>query len=150
MHYRVQNTDILFTLSYVTCAVLLNILNRVVFYTYHFNKYNFTYTLLQQLFCIVFFFLVYPDVSLASGTNVLCFILSYLASTFYLFIYSRRKDYVFWDGKSEDRIYYYELWRKMVNAENWVIKNKKKNKVYTIEYLIMKSNKCSKLIQNDR
>ena len=50
--------NILFTLSYVTCAVLLNILNRVVFYTYHFNKYNFTYTLLQQLFCIVFFYIV--------------------------------------------------------------------------------------------
>ena len=50
--------NILFTLSYVTCAVLLNILNRVVFYTYHFNKYNFTYTLLQQIFCIVFFFIV--------------------------------------------------------------------------------------------
>jgi hypothetical protein len=48
----------LFTLSYVTAAVLLNILNRVVFYTYHFNKYNFTYTLLQQLFCIVFFYTV--------------------------------------------------------------------------------------------
>ena len=50
--------NIIFTLTYVTCAVLLNILNRVVFYTYHFNKYNFTYTLLQQLFCIVFFFIV--------------------------------------------------------------------------------------------
>ena len=50
--------NIIFTLSYVTCAVLLNILNRVVFYTYHFNKYNFTYTLLQQLFCIVFFYIV--------------------------------------------------------------------------------------------
>ena len=50
--------NILFTLSYVTCAVLLNILNRVVFYTYHFNKYHFTYTLLQQIFCIVFFYIV--------------------------------------------------------------------------------------------
>ena len=50
--------NIIFTLTYVTCAVLLNILNRVVFYTYHFNKYNFTYTLLQQLFCIVFFYIV--------------------------------------------------------------------------------------------
>ena len=30
----------------------------MVFYTYHFNKYNFTYTLLQQLFCIVFFYIV--------------------------------------------------------------------------------------------
>ena len=50
--------NIIFTLSYVTAAILLNILLRVVFYTYHFNKYNFTYTLLQQLFCIVFFFIV--------------------------------------------------------------------------------------------
>ena len=50
--------NILFTLSYVTAAISLNILNRVVFYTYHFNKYNFTYTLLQQLFCIVFFLIV--------------------------------------------------------------------------------------------
>ena len=50
--------NIIFTLSYVTAAVLLNILNRIVFYTYHFNKYNFTYTLLQQIFCIVFFFIV--------------------------------------------------------------------------------------------
>ena len=53
-----MSINILFTLSYVTAAVLLNILNRVVFYTYHFNKYNFTYTLLQQLFCIVFFYIV--------------------------------------------------------------------------------------------
>jgi hypothetical protein len=52
------SVNILFTLSYVTAAVLLNILNRVVFYTYHFNKYNFTYILLQQLFCIVFFLIV--------------------------------------------------------------------------------------------
>ena len=50
--------NIIFALSYVTAAILLNILNRVVFYTYHFNKYNFTYTLLQQLFCIVFFYIV--------------------------------------------------------------------------------------------
>ena len=53
-----MSVNILFTLSYVTAAVLLNILNRVVFYTYHFNKYNFTYTLLQQVFCIVFFYIV--------------------------------------------------------------------------------------------
>ena len=53
-----MSINILFTLSYVTVAVLLNILNRVVFYTYHFNKYNFTYTLLQQLFYIVFFYIV--------------------------------------------------------------------------------------------
>ena len=57
-YYCKISLNIIFALSYVTAAILLNILNRVVFYTYHFNKYNFTYTLLQQLFCIVFFFIV--------------------------------------------------------------------------------------------
>ena len=47
--------NIIYTLSYVSAAVFLNIINRVVFYTYHFNKYNFTFMLLQQFFCIVFF-----------------------------------------------------------------------------------------------
>jgi hypothetical protein len=50
--------NIIYTLSYVSAAVFLNIINRVVFYTYHFNKYNFTFMLLQQLFCIVFFLIV--------------------------------------------------------------------------------------------
>ena len=52
------SVNILYTLSYVSAAVFLNIINRVVFYTYHFNKYNFTFMLLQQLFCIVFFLIV--------------------------------------------------------------------------------------------
>ena len=50
--------NIIYTISYVTAAVFLNIINRVVFYTYNFNQYNFTFMLLQQLFCIVFFFIV--------------------------------------------------------------------------------------------
>ena len=50
--------NIIYTLSYVSAAVFLNIINRVVFYTYHFNRYNFTFMLLQQLFCIVFFLIV--------------------------------------------------------------------------------------------
>ena len=50
--------NIIYTLSYVSSAVFLNIINRVVFYTYHFNKYNFTFMLLQQLFCIIFFLIV--------------------------------------------------------------------------------------------
>ena len=50
--------NIIYTLSYVSAAVFLNIINRVVFYTYHFNKYNFTFMILQQLFCIVFFLIV--------------------------------------------------------------------------------------------
>ena len=50
--------NIIYTLCYVTAAVLLNIVNRLVFYKYHFNQYNFTFMLLQQLFCIVFFYIV--------------------------------------------------------------------------------------------
>ena len=50
--------NIIYTISYVTAAVLLNIVNRLVFYKYHFNQYNFTFMLLQQLFCIVFFYIV--------------------------------------------------------------------------------------------
>ena len=50
--------NIIYTICYVTAAVLLNIVNRLVFYRYHFNQYNFTFMLLQQLFCIVFFYIV--------------------------------------------------------------------------------------------
>ena len=47
--------NIIYTLLYVSSAVFLNVINRVIFYTYHFNQYNFTFMLMQQLFCIVFF-----------------------------------------------------------------------------------------------
>ena len=50
--------NIIYTLLYVSSAVFLNVINRVIFYTYHFNKYNFTFMLLQQLFCIVFFLIL--------------------------------------------------------------------------------------------
>ena len=50
--------NILYTITYVTAAVFLNIVNRLVFYKYHFNQYNYTFMLLQQLFCIVFFYIV--------------------------------------------------------------------------------------------
>ena len=50
--------NIIYTLAYVSSAVFLNIINRVIFYTYNFNKYNFTFMLLQQLFCIVFFLII--------------------------------------------------------------------------------------------
>ena len=50
--------NIIYTICYVTAAVALNIVNRIVFYTYNFNQYNFTFMLLQQLFCIIFFYLV--------------------------------------------------------------------------------------------
>ena len=50
--------NILYTITYVTAAVFLNIVNRLIFYKYHFNKYNFTFMLIQQIFCIVFFYIV--------------------------------------------------------------------------------------------
>ena len=39
--------NILYSITYVTVAVFLNIVNRLVFYKYHFNQYNFTFMLLQ-------------------------------------------------------------------------------------------------------
>ena len=50
--------NILYSITYVTVAVFLNIVNRLVFYKYHFNQYNYTFMLFQQLFCIVFFYIV--------------------------------------------------------------------------------------------
>ena len=50
--------NILYTITYVTAAVFLNIVNRLVFYKYHFNQYNFAFMLLQQIFCIIFFYIV--------------------------------------------------------------------------------------------
>ena len=50
--------NILYTITYVTAAVFLNIVNRLVFYKYHFNEYNYTFMLLQQIFCIIFFYIV--------------------------------------------------------------------------------------------
>ena len=50
--------NILYTITYVTAAIFLNIVNRLVFYKYHFNQYNFTFMLLQQITCIIFFYIV--------------------------------------------------------------------------------------------
>ena len=50
--------NMIYTICYVTAAVFLNIINRIIFYSYSFNSYNFTFMLLQQLFCIIFFYFV--------------------------------------------------------------------------------------------
>jgi drug/metabolite transporter (DMT)-like permease len=50
--------NIIYTICYVSAAVFLNIVNRIVFYTYNFNQYNFTFMFLQQLFCVIFFYIV--------------------------------------------------------------------------------------------
>ena len=50
--------NIIYTITYVTVAVFINIVNRVIFYDYNFKKLNFSFMLIQQIFCIIFFFIV--------------------------------------------------------------------------------------------
>ena len=47
---------IIFTYIFITCSITINIVNRVIFWKYKF-KFNFTLVLLQQLFCMVFYFI---------------------------------------------------------------------------------------------
>ena len=49
--------NIMFTFSYMIASVSLNIINRVVFYNYKF-LFNFSFLLLPQIFCIIFFIIV--------------------------------------------------------------------------------------------
>ena len=50
--------NIFYTITYITAAIFLNIINRLIFYKYHFNKYNYIFMFIQQIFCIVFFYIV--------------------------------------------------------------------------------------------
>ena len=50
--------NIIYTMTYIIVAVFLNIVNRMIFYKYQFNNYNFSFMLLQQIFCIIFFYIV--------------------------------------------------------------------------------------------
>jgi drug/metabolite transporter (DMT)-like permease len=50
------SVGIIFTYIFITCSITINIVNRVIFWKYKF-KFNFTLVLLQQLFCMVFFFI---------------------------------------------------------------------------------------------
>ena len=47
-----------YAIIYSIDAIFLNIVNRLVFYKFHFNKYNFSFLLIQQVFSIIFFYIV--------------------------------------------------------------------------------------------
>ena len=50
------SVGIIFTYIFIICSITINIVNRVIFWKYKF-KFNFTLVLLQQLFCMIFFFI---------------------------------------------------------------------------------------------
>ena len=50
------SVGIIFTYIFITCSITINIVNRVIFWKYKF-KFNFTLVLLQQMFCMIFFFI---------------------------------------------------------------------------------------------
>ena len=56
------SVGIIFTYIFITCSITINIVNRVIFWKYKF-KFNFTLILLQQLFCMIFFFNMFPEKS---------------------------------------------------------------------------------------
>ena len=48
---------IIFAYLYIIISILMNVINRIIFHTYHF-KFNFTILFFQQLFCIITFLLL--------------------------------------------------------------------------------------------
>ena len=48
---------IIFAYLYIIISILMNVINRIIFHTYHF-KFNFTILFFQQLFCIITFILL--------------------------------------------------------------------------------------------
>ena len=48
---------IIFTLLYILISILMNVINRIIFHTYHF-KFNFTILFFQQLFALITFTLL--------------------------------------------------------------------------------------------
>ena len=56
-YYCKLSLNIIYTITYITFAVFISIINRKLFYDYNF-KFNLTLVLTQQIFCILFFFIV--------------------------------------------------------------------------------------------
>ena len=56
-YYCKLSLNIIYTITYITFAVFISIINRKLFYDYNF-KFSFTLMLTQQIFCIIFFFIV--------------------------------------------------------------------------------------------
>ncbi len=56
------SVGIVFTYIFIICSITINIVNRIIFWKYKF-KFNFTLILLQQIFCMVFFFLYVQNIA---------------------------------------------------------------------------------------
>ena len=50
------SVGIIFTYIFISCSITINIVNRVIFWKYKF-KFNFTLVLLQQFFCMIFYYI---------------------------------------------------------------------------------------------
>ena len=48
---------IIFTYIFILCSITINIVNRVIFLKYKF-KFNITFIFLQQIFCLIFFYIL--------------------------------------------------------------------------------------------
>ena len=48
---------IIFAYLYIIISILMNVINRIIFHTYHF-KFNFTILFFQQLFCLITFIIL--------------------------------------------------------------------------------------------
>ena len=51
------SVGIIFAYLYIIISILMNVINRIIFHTYHF-KFNFTILFFQQLFCLITFILL--------------------------------------------------------------------------------------------
>ena len=51
------SVGIIFAYLYIIISILMNVINRIIFHTYHF-KFNFTILFFQQLFCVITFTLL--------------------------------------------------------------------------------------------
>ena len=57
LYYCKLSIGIIFTYIFIICSITINIVNRVIFLQYKF-KFNITLIFLQQLFCMIFFYIV--------------------------------------------------------------------------------------------
>jgi len=57
LYFCKLSIGIMFTYIFIICSITINIVNRIIFLQYKF-KFNITLIFLQQLFCMIFFYIV--------------------------------------------------------------------------------------------
>ena len=57
LYYCRLSVGIIFTYIFILCSITINIVNRIIFLKYKF-KFNITFIFLQQIFCLVFFYIL--------------------------------------------------------------------------------------------